>query len=463
MIKHLRLLSCGLILLAAFQSCTKSPHTDPPKTDSLTALDKIRNLGFSTDGVLTVPNGYVVEDDIFLSEADLNQTASSIGLKIAGNELYKTSSLVTGLPRVITINASALPSYYKDAVDRANRRFNSLNLRIKFWRVQANGDITITPENLGATRKARIYGFPDSNGNPADSIKLNTQLLGSNPDLGYLVTLITHEIGHAIGFRHTKYLNGMAGCVFDTASSNGSAGAISVSGTPSTTNALSWMLACNSGYDRPFNANDTIALNRIYGENLPPNSNQFVNLAVTPNGTILGVGADMLVYSKATLTSPWTLVPNSSVVLGVAVTPTGQWLGVGTDLQIWSRTEIGWNAAIPNSGLVTALTVMQNGTIVGVGTDSQLYTLSSLGYNWAPAAVSTPIVTVATMNDGSLLGVGRDHLLYQRTTLDAPWVVVPNSGAVIAATVMSDGTILGVGTDRAVYKRASLSGTWVKI
>jgi hypothetical protein len=463
MIKYLKLLSCALILLAAVQSCKKSPHTDPPKTDSLTALDKIRNLGFSTDSVLVVPNGYVVEGDIFLSEADLNQTTSSIGLKIAGNELYKTSSLITGLPRVITINGSALSPYYKDAIDRANRRFNSLNLRIKFWRVQANGDITITPENLGATREARTYGIPGIDGKPADSITLNTQLLGSNPNLGYLVTLITHEIGHAIGFRHTKYLNGVTGCVFDTALANGSAGAISISGTPSSINALSWMLACNSGYDRPFNANDTIALNRIYGENLPPNSNQFVGLAVTPGGTILGVGADMLVYSKATLTSPWTLVPNSGVVLGVAVTPNGQWLGVGTDLQIWTRTEIGWNAAVPNSGLINALTVMQNGTILGVGNDSQLYTLSALGYNWAPAPISTPIVTVSIMNDGSILGVGRDHLLYQRATLNAAWVVVPNSGAVIAATVMSDGTILGVGTDRAVYKRAALNGTWVKI
>jgi hypothetical protein len=52
-----------------------------------------------------------------------------------------------------------------------------------------------------------------------------------------------------------------------TAVNEGSAGvgAINIPGTPTGPDPNSWMLSCiGSGQDRPFNANDVIALNYLY-------------------------------------------------------------------------------------------------------------------------------------------------------------------------------------------------------
>jgi len=44
----------------------------------------------------------------------------------------------------------------------------------------------------------------------------------------------------------------------------GAMGAVWIPGTPTGPDAASWMLACNSGVNRPFNANDVIAINYLY-------------------------------------------------------------------------------------------------------------------------------------------------------------------------------------------------------
>ena len=111
-------------------------------------------------------------------------------------------------------------------------------------------------------------GFPTSSGNPYNQIQLNTnpQAYGTNPDLGYVTSVIQHEMGHCIGFRHTDYFNRALSCG-GTATNEGTAGigAVHIPGTPTKTfDAGSFMLACSSGTDRTFNANDVIALNYLY-------------------------------------------------------------------------------------------------------------------------------------------------------------------------------------------------------
>ena len=77
---------------------------------------------------------------------------------------------------------------------------------------------------------------------------------------------MAHEIGHAIGFRHTDYMNRSYSCGGSPVN-EGSAGvgAIHVPGTPTGPDPNSWMLSCiGSGQNRPFNANDRTALNYLY-------------------------------------------------------------------------------------------------------------------------------------------------------------------------------------------------------
>jgi hypothetical protein len=93
----------------------------------------------------------------------------------------------------------------------------------------------------------------------------NAAAYGSSPNVLYVGSVIQHEIGHCIGFRHTDYFNRALSCG-GTATNEGasSVGAVWIPGTPTGNSANSWMLACSNGGNRTFNANDIVALNYLY-------------------------------------------------------------------------------------------------------------------------------------------------------------------------------------------------------
>jgi hypothetical protein len=106
-------------------------------------------------------------------------------------------------------------------------------------------------------------GFPN-NGNPYNTILFNVAYANWNGST--LTTILAHEVGHCIGFRHTDYMDRSYSCG-GAPDNEGSAGigAIHIDGTPTGPDANSWMLAClGNGVNRPFNANDRTALNFIY-------------------------------------------------------------------------------------------------------------------------------------------------------------------------------------------------------
>lgn len=95
---------------------------------------------------------------------------------------------------------------------------------------------------------------------------MNSRAIGTNPNANYLATILAHELGHCIGFRHTDYMNRAYSCGGSPTNEGASTvGAVHIPGTPTTADPNSWMLACiGSGQNRPFNANDKTALNYLY-------------------------------------------------------------------------------------------------------------------------------------------------------------------------------------------------------
>jgi hypothetical protein len=253
------------LLFVCLSSCKKQ-ITKEGVSNSVES--KIFALGFSTGGVQKIDEGYLIEGDIIISDTDLDQKPQSQFLRIAGNEQYRTFNILTGLPRTLTVSLSNIfPFTYGDALDEAIRRFNAENLQIHFQRANTKGDIEIIKAhgNWIATS-----GLPSSNGQPYRTIKLNPFYLGNGNSsatfINYLATLIAHEIGHCIGFRHTDYMNRNFSCTGRAVNEGaGSLGAVNIAGTPVNSDSGSWMLACiNVNQNRPFNNNDKIALSYLY-------------------------------------------------------------------------------------------------------------------------------------------------------------------------------------------------------
>ncbi|MGG9964717.1 M57 family metalloprotease [Ferruginibacter sp. SUN106] len=260
------------LITASLYSCKKTANTETT-VDPVSAevKAKITNLGFSSANVQKTDDGYLVEGDIELTDELLNSTPAQTLLRIAGDEQYRTTNLVTGLPRVIKVKVTGLGTAFISGTDLAISRYNALGLKITFQRITSGtANITIQGFNQGPSGgfiTLGSSGFPTNNGNPYGTIKMNTnaQAYGSNPDVNYVGSVIQHEIGHCIGMRHTDYYNRAYSCGGSAVNEGASnIGAILIPGTPSTANAGSWMLACSNGGDRTFNSNDIIGLNYLY-------------------------------------------------------------------------------------------------------------------------------------------------------------------------------------------------------
>jgi hypothetical protein len=256
----------GLLLF----SCKKNVKEEKQQEVSQEVLAKIKELGFSTAQVVARDGGYIVEGDIFLSPENLDEVSTSPALRIAEVEQYRTRNVVSSLPRTITISLSGLSRAYVSGADLAISRYNAENLQIRFQRVSSGGNIRIEGFYEGPSGgfiTLGSAGFPTRSGNPYNRILMNThpQAYGSNPNIQYVGSVIQHEIGHCIGFRHTDWMNRAYSC--GSGGNEGGTqnpGAIQIPGTPSGPDSGSWMLACSNGGNRTFNSNDRIALNYLY-------------------------------------------------------------------------------------------------------------------------------------------------------------------------------------------------------
>ncbi|MEQ9230931.1 MAG: M57 family metalloprotease, partial [Cyclobacteriaceae bacterium] len=241
-------------------------------------LSMIVDAGFSTEIIypMETEGGYLVEGDIFLTESQLR--SMSEGRRIAAVEQYSTDNLVNaGGGRVITLYApvggrNGYSSGMIAGLDLAIARYNAENLSISFQRVtSSNGaDITMTRLSKRDERRGVLgsAGFPTSSGDPYGQIKMSGILESSyGLSTAGIATIIAHEMGHCIGFRHTDYFNRAISCGGGNSNEgDGGVGANHIAGTPTGATAAdkSYMLACTDGGDRPFNNDDVTALNVLY-------------------------------------------------------------------------------------------------------------------------------------------------------------------------------------------------------
>jgi hypothetical protein len=262
------------VLLITADSCQESEREVSLKKDEVSneVLAKLVDLGFDvTDKApIKFEDGYLVEGDIYLTDADL--TNMKRGTVIPTAEQYSTNNLVSGTRNISIYIGTNFSATYVTALNTAISRYNAEGLRLTFSRTTTSSGATIRITRLSSSQENSgilgSSGFPTASGNPYGAIQMSgilqtTYGLSANG----IATILAHEIGHCIGLRHTDYYNRAISCG-GSASNEGpsTVGANLIPGTPSTATAAakSYMLACTDGGDRPFNADDKVALQYLY-------------------------------------------------------------------------------------------------------------------------------------------------------------------------------------------------------
>lgn len=252
-------LSCA-VLFFLFSSCSESQEANPQDPNEVSEAVKARftALGFDASDIKKQGENYLVEGDIIVTPEALANMNEPVIVNGPKGEQYRTYNLVS-TPRTIRVRGVNLPTIVSQALDRAIQNYNERGLSITFQRVSSGGDITVGMANGGA---GGVAGFPYGNGAPYNSITIFSGTTSYSLDV--VEHVVTHELGHCIGFRHSDWFNRSYSC--GTGGSEG-AGGVGAVGIPGTVNydPNSIMNACFSGSSTgEFSNYDRVALSNLY-------------------------------------------------------------------------------------------------------------------------------------------------------------------------------------------------------
>jgi hypothetical protein len=196
--------------------------------DTQEIVDNLLKAGFPADDITIVGDAVYVGRDAevsLLASREMLQTAPG-----STEEQYRTNNLVSPSVKKICVNASGFTGVFSTALDLAIQNYDEQPLHFAMARAPSTGcDFTINAV-IDPNMNGGVAGFP-SGGLPYSSITIGGQLSQYGTDT--IEHVITHEIGHTIGFRHSDYYNRSISCGGGGDEGDAGIGAILVPGTPS--------------------------------------------------------------------------------------------------------------------------------------------------------------------------------------------------------------------------------------
>ncbi|KFA87709.1 zinc-dependent metalloprotease [Archangium violaceum] len=253
----MRKLSMALLAGVALVGCGVDPQAENQEI-----ISNLVEAGFPADDIM------VVEDAVYVGrDAHVTLEASREMLQPAkGAEQYRTTNLVSSsVTKICVVPTSQFNSYSRlsAGLDLAIANYNSQGLSFTMARGSAaDCSVTITAKTMSGTGGSA--GFPKG-GKPYGTINIGTGLQNYSDDVNEHV--ITHELGHCIGFRHTDYYDRSISCGGSAANEGPSnVGAIHIPGTPTDARVGgSIMNSCfRSTESGEWSSSDQTALNYLY-------------------------------------------------------------------------------------------------------------------------------------------------------------------------------------------------------
>jgi Dual-action HEIGH metallo-peptidase len=233
-----------------------------PQAENQEIISNLIQAGFPAEDIMVVDDAVYVGRD---AQVTLEASREMLQPDKKRAEQYRTTNLVS--PTVTTICVNPTNKFNNSAqlsqgLDLAIENYNALNLSFRLVRGPATGcSANITARTAGGTGGSA--GFP-SGGLPYGVINIGTGLNNYSVDVSEHV--ITHELGHCIGFRHSDYYNRSISCGIGGDEGQSTVGAIHIPGTPTTaTVGGSVMNSCfRSTETGEWSSSDVTALNALY-------------------------------------------------------------------------------------------------------------------------------------------------------------------------------------------------------
>jgi hypothetical protein len=229
-------------------------------SDTQEIIDNLVQAGYPASDIAVIDGTVYVGND---AEVSLQASREMLQPSDSRREQYATNNLVSFFLSRVCINAPGFTGVFATALDLAIENYNQLGLSFQLARAEQGGcgftiEGVIQPGLVGG-----VAGFP-ANLRPFGQITIGGGL--STFDVNTVEHVITHEIGHCFGFRHSDFFNRAISCGSGGDEGDAGVGANHIPNTP--TGAVvggSIMNACFRNFENgEFTGSDITSLDAMY-------------------------------------------------------------------------------------------------------------------------------------------------------------------------------------------------------